>query len=85
MTTSMSSLTLQSRAGGSTLPTAPGWVRCLLNTPHCTCRSRTSPPFPPPFPTPQQRVPYLSGKWLSRCWGRPCFLRCEDELPPVGM
>lgn len=33
MTTSMSSLTLQSRAGASMLPTAPGWVRCLLNTP----------------------------------------------------
>lgn len=85
MTTSMSSLTLQSRAGGVHAAHSPRVGALPPEHPTLQLQELHIPPLPPPFPTPQQRVPYLSGKWLSRCWGRPCFLRCEDELPPVGM
>lgn len=36
-----------------------------------------------PFPGPPPR--YLSGKWVSLCWGRPCFLRWLEELLAEGM
>lgn len=58
----------------TTQPCPQRHTRTLCDTPKARC-----------LPQRPSQPRYLSGKWLSLCWGRPCFLRWLDELLAEGM